>query len=149
MAASENGRLSEQIPLWLEHKETDRLVARLLAAADDEIENLSHYTSEPAARALERSHPAAAAKVYRALAMRVVNAGKSKCYDAALGNFERARKCYSKAGLGTEWEAIAQDVRHRHHRKTEFLARFDRIAAGAAKSVKPTLLERAKRRWPS
>ena len=33
MAASENGDLSEQIPLWLEHKETDRLVARLLAAA--------------------------------------------------------------------------------------------------------------------
>ena len=149
MAASENGNLSEQIPLWLEHKETDRLVARLIAAADDEIENLSHYTTAPAAGSLERSHPAVAAKVYRALAMRVVNAGKSKYYDAALNNFEHARKCYAKAGLGEEWEAIAQDVRRRHHRKTEFLARFDRIADGATKSVKPTLLERAKRRWPS
>ena len=81
--------------------------------------------------------------------MRVVNAGKSKYYDAALNNFELARKCYFKAGLAAEWEAIAQDVRHRHHRKTEFLARFDRIAAGATKPVKPTLQERARRRWPS
>lgn len=149
MAASEDGDLSEQIPLWLEQKETDRLVARLVAAADDEIEKLSHYTTEPAARSLERSHLAVAAKVYRALAMRVVNTGKSKYYDAALSNFEHARKCYSKAGLVDQWEAIAQDVRHRHHRKTEFLARFERIAAGAAKSVSPTLLDRARRRWPS
>jgi hypothetical protein len=149
MAASENAELSQQIPLWLEHKEIDRLVARLVAAADSEIENLSHYTTEPAARSLERSHPAVAAKVYRALAMRVVNAGKSRYYEAALNNFERARKCYLKAGLGAEWEAIAQDVRRRHHRKTGFLAQFERIAAGTTKFVKPTLLERAKRRWRS
>jgi uncharacterized Zn finger protein len=149
MAASENGDFSEQIRLWLEHKEIDRLVARLVAATDDEIENLSHYTTAPAARSLERAHPAVAAKVYRALAMRVVNAGKSKYYDDALNNFEHARKCYAKAGLGEEWDAITLDVRHRHHRKAEFLSRFDRIAAGATKSVRPTLLERAKRRWPS
>src|SRR5437667_5661789 len=31
----------------------------------------------------------------------------------------------------------------------DFLARFDRIAAGVTKPIKPTLLERAKRRWPS
>ena len=149
MTASGNGDLSEQIPLWLEHKEIDRLVARLATAADIEIERLSHHATEPAARALERSHPAVAAKVYRALAMRVVNAGKSKYYDAALNNFEHARKCYLKAGLAEEWEAIAQDVRNRHHRKAEFLTRFDKVAAGAAKPVEPTLLERAKRRWPS
>ena len=38
------------------------------------------------------------------------------------------------------WCGIALDVRHRHHRKTEFFVRFERIAAGAAKSAKPTLL---------
>jgi hypothetical protein len=51
--------------------------------------------------------------VYRGLAMRIVNAGKSKYY-AALSNFERARKCYLKAGLGDAWQVIAQNVRHRH-----------------------------------
>src|SRR5437667_12413946 len=35
---------------------------------------------------------------------------------------------------------IALDMRHRHHRKTEFFVRFERIAADAAKSAKPTLL---------
>ena len=42
------------------------------------------------------------------------------------------------------WCGIALDVRHRHHRKTEFFVRFERIAAGAAKSAKPTLLEQAR-----
>lgn len=148
MAASEDGALCEQILLWLEQKEIDRLAARLVAAADDEIENLSHYSTEPAARALERSHPSVAAKVYRALAMRVVNAGKSNYYDAALSNFEHARKCYLKAGLDDQWESIAQDVRHRPL-KTGFLAQFERIAAGVTKSATPTLLQRARRRWPS
>jgi len=40
----------------------------------------------------------------RKYAEMAVNSGKSKYYDAALGNFELARKCYSKAGLSTEWE---------------------------------------------
>lgn len=43
LAASEKNDLSSLIELWLEHKEYDRLVSRLLQTADYELEDLSHY----------------------------------------------------------------------------------------------------------
>jgi hypothetical protein len=148
MEASEEGDLSSQIELWLEKKESDRLASRLRRATDDELEDLSHYWTEPLARKLERSHPDISARVYRALCMRIVNAGKSKYYDAALGNIHHAKKCYAKAGLNGDWQAVVADVRKRHFRKKGFMAGFEAIVSGAPKSVDPPFLERAKARWP-
>lgn len=146
MEASEKGALDLQIELWLEKKEIDRLVARLRRATDEELEGLSHYrTAEPAARKLERSYPDVAARVYQALCMRIVNAGKSGYYDAALDNLERAKKCYVKSGLETDWEMLVADVRERHYRKKAFMAGFEQIVSGYKE---PTFMERAKRRWP-
>ncbi len=148
MEASEKGDLSPQIELWLEKKERDRLVARLRMATDEEMEDLSHYQTEPLAHKLERSHPDISARVYRALCMRIVNAGKSKYYDAALDNIEHAKKCYAKAGLNADWQAVVVDVRERHFRKKGFMAGFEDIVSGAPKHVEPPFLERAKARWP-
>ena len=148
MEASEKGDLSSQIELWLEKKENDRLVSRLRRAADEELENLSHYRTEPLAHKLERSHPEISARVYRALCMRIVNAGKSKYYDAALDNIEHAKKCYAKAGLNADWQAVVADVRARHFRKKGFMAGFEDIVSGASTYVEPAFLERAKARWP-
>ena len=148
MEASEKGNLSSQIELWLEKKEGDRLALRLRRATDEELENLSHYRTEPLARKLERSHPDISARLYRALCMRIVNAGKSKYYDAALDNIEQAKKCYAKAGLDADWQAVVADVRARHFRKKGFMAGFEDIVAGAPKRVEPPFLERAKARWP-
>jgi len=148
MTASEKSDLSSLIELWLEHKEYNRLVSRLLQTTDDELEDLSHYRTEPLARKLEHSHPSISARVYRALCMRIVNAGKSKYYDAALGHIERAKKCYSKACLDADWQAVVADVRKRHFRKKGFMAGFEDIVAGAPKQVEPSFLERAKARWP-
>ena len=145
MEASEKGDLDLQIELWLEKKEIDRLVARLRRAADKELENLSHYRNGPVARKLERSYPDVAARIYRALCMRIVNAGKSRYYDAALDNLEQARKCYVKSGLETDWEALVADVRKRHSRKRGFMTGFEQVVSGYKE---PTFLERAKRRVP-
>ncbi|MCG2794744.1 MAG: hypothetical protein L6427_02540 [Actinomycetia bacterium] len=123
-------------------------MTRLRNATDEELEDVSHYRTEPAARKLERSHPEVAARLYRAIGMRVVNAGKSKYYDAALGNLERAKKCYEKAGLQADWEALAADVRERHYRKKGFMAGFEQIISGAPRRARPDFLERARRRWP-
>ncbi|MBU4318045.1 MAG: hypothetical protein KKF30_12340 [Proteobacteria bacterium] len=149
MEASEMGDLSSQIELWMEKKENDRLVSRLRRAADEELESLSHYQTEPLAQKLKRSHPDIAARVYCALCMRIVNAGKSKYYDAALDNIEHAKKCYAKAGLNTAWQAVVADVRARHSRKKGFMAGFEDIVSGAPKYFEPPFLERAKARWPS
>ena len=148
MAASEKGDLSSLIELWLEHKEFDRLVSYLQRITDEELEGLSHYRTEPLARKLERSHPDVSARVYRALCMRIVNAGKSKYYDAALGHIERAKKCYAKANLDADWQAVVADVRKRHFRKKGFMAGFEDIVDGTPKQVEPSFLERAKARWP-
>ena len=77
--------------------------------------------------------------------MRIVNAGKSKYYDAALDNLEHAKKCYMKSGLKTDWEALVDYVRERHYRKKGFMARFEQVVSGYKE---PTFLERAKRRRP-
>ena len=145
MRASEKDALDLQIELWLEKKEIDRLVARLRRTMDEELEGLSHYRTEPAARKLERSYPDVAARVYQALCMRIVNAGKSRYYDAALDNLEHTKKCYVKSGLETDWETLVADVRERHYRKKGFMAGFEQVVSGYKE---PTFMERAKRRWP-
>ena len=147
MAASGKGDLSSLIELWIEHKEYDRLVSRLHRTTDDELEDLSHYRTEPLARKLERSHPDISARVYRALCMRIVNTGKSKYYDVALDHIERAKKCYTKANLDADWQAVVEDVHKRHFRKKGFMAGFEDIATGAPRHVEPPFLERAKARW--
>ncbi|MGD0228845.1 MAG: DUF6880 family protein [Syntrophorhabdales bacterium] len=148
MEASKKSDLSSQIELWLELREVDRLAVRLGRATDGELEGLSHYRSEPAARKFERSRPELAARLYRASAMRVVNAGKSKYYDAALANIERAKTCYIKADLHMEWEALVGDIRIRHRLKRGFMTAFEQIASGNTRDKESSFLERAKRRWP-
>lgn len=111
------------------------------------MEALSHYTTEPLACKLERSYPDISARVYWALCLRVINAGKSKYYDAALDHIERAKKCYAKAGLSADWQAVVADVRQRHFRKKGFMAGFEEVVSGAPKHVEPPFLERAKARW--
>ncbi len=80
--------------------------------------------------------------------MRIVNAGKSKYYGAALDHLEHAKKCYARAGFGADWELLVADVRERHYRKKGFMAGFEQIVSDVAKRREPTFLERAKRRWP-
>ncbi len=148
MGASEKGDLSSLIELWLENKEYDRLVSRLHRTTDKELEDLSHYRTEPLARKLERSHPDMSARVYCALCMRIVNTGKSKYYNAALDHIEHAKKCYTIANLNNNWQAVVADMRKRHFRKRGFMTGFEDIVSGAPKHIEPPFLERAKTRWP-
>ena len=101
----------------------------------------------PAAKKLEKAHPDVAARLWCAQGMRVVNAKKSKYYGAAHSNFERARRCFEKAGLTADWQRVVEKVRSEHHRKTGFMAGFEEVVAGSGPSEKPSFLERAKARW--
>ncbi len=84
MEASAHGDLASLIPLRLSTKELPRLVERLERATDVELERLSHFVLEPAAKRLVKSHPGLAAKAFRALCKRIVDAGKSKVGPAEL-----------------------------------------------------------------
>ena len=146
-AAAGGGDLHSLIELWQETRELDRLIPRLREARDEELERLSHHATEPVAKKLVKTHPDVAAKLYRALGMRVLKAKKSKYYDAALSNFESARQCYERAGLGAQWESLVREIRADHHRKIGFMPGFEAVVAGAGPSAGPTFLERAKARW--
>ena len=144
---AEHADLGSAIELLLETKETERLVHRIQKASNGALESLSHYTTEPAAKRLAKAHPEVAAKVFRALGMRILNAGKSKYYDAALSNFEEAKSCYERAGMEPKWKTLVGKIRQVHHRKHSFIGGFERLVAGRGPSKEPSFLARAHSRW--
>lgn len=147
MAASEQGDLASLIELWLGVKETERLVERLNRVSDAELEGLSHYVAEPAAKHLARTHPAVAAKVFCALCVRTLSAAKSKYYHEALANLEEARRCYQAAGLEERWRELVTEIRREHHRKSGFMPGFEAIVTGKRARVEPSFLDRARTQW--
>ena len=147
MAAAENDDLASLIELWLSTKEMGRLAERLDSVTNTQLEGLSHYATEPAAERLARTHPAVAARVFRALCVRILKAGKSNYYSAALSNLGRARDCLKKAGLEAEWQVLAAEIRREHHRKSSFMPGFERIVTGSVSRKEPSFLARARRRW--
>ncbi len=149
MKASEHASLSSLIELWLSVKEIERLADRLNRASDHELERLSHYATEPAAKRIARTHPAIAAKVFRALCVRILNAGKSKYYDEALANIEAARKCYLAAGLDELWRKTSTEIRRDHYRKYGFMPGFEEIVAGKRALPQPSFLDSARAQWAS
>ena len=147
MEAAKRADLHTSIELFVETKETQRLAELVRGTTDVALENTSHYATEPAAMKLEKPHPELAARLWRAQAMCIVDAGKSKYYDDDAANLERARKCYVRAGLVAEWAETVRQIRAEHHRKPAFMAEFESIAAGAGHGAEPSFLERAKDRW--
>lgn len=146
MNVSADADLHFVIELWLATKEMDRLVERLRTAPHQELESLSHYTAEPVAKKLVRLHPDVAAKIYRALGMRILNSRKSKYYDAALSHFEQARRCYRKAGADPTWEELVEEIQQTHHRKSAFMPGFEQLVQGKKPHDKSSFIDRTKRR---
>lgn len=123
--------------LFTETRETERLAELVRVTTDVTLENISHYATEPAAMKLERLQPELAARLWRAQAMRIVDAGKSKYYDAAAANLERARKCYLRAGLVAEWEDAVRQIPADHFSKSAFMAAFEPVAGGTVTRSHP------------
>jgi len=95
---------------------------------------------------LARRDPLAAAKLYRALGLRILSSGKSRYYDAALDHFKKARSLYCGAGQTADWEELAGTVRNAHSRKKGFLASFEQIASGKSQRP-PSFADQAQQQW--
>jgi len=102
--AARGADLYSVMDLFTETKESERLAELVRGVTGVDLENLSHYATEPAAVMLDKSHPELVARLWRAQALRVVGAGKSKYYDIAVGNLERARRCRLREGCAEETE---------------------------------------------
>lgn len=147
MNATTGAHLDSLVELLLETKEIERLADLVRRTSDAALEDESHYVTEPAAKALEQAHPGVAARLWRAQGMRIVNAGKSKYYAAAIRNFGDAKRCYERAGQAAEWAKIVIEVRAAHHRKSGFMPGFEKVAFGSGPIDEPSFLDRARARW--
>jgi hypothetical protein len=147
LTAAKGEDLYSLLELFVETRAMERLADLVSGSTDEALEHVSHYATEPAAKKLEKGRPDLAARLWRAQGMRIVDAKKSKYYDAALSNFERARDCYQRAGLAAQWEETVGRVRAAHHRKAGFISEFEFLVAGARRAEKPSFLQRAKARW--
>jgi hypothetical protein len=139
--------LHSTMELLLKTKELDRLAKLVRRTKDGDLEDLSHFATEPVAKKFEKPHPDLAARLWRAQGLRIVNAKKSKYYDAALCNLERAKRCFERAGLEGEWNKTVRQVRTEHARKSSFMPGFERLVEGVGPSDEPSFLELAKARW--
>jgi tetratricopeptide (TPR) repeat protein len=91
------------VELLVHTREIDRLGQLIARTPDGALEGVSHFALEPAARKLDRRFPAEAARLWRALAVRILEQGKSRYYGAALEHMERAKKSSLKAGRQDIW----------------------------------------------
>ena len=147
LAEAAKGEPDDFMAICSRAKEWNRLAAFVLDASPERLEDISHYVSEPAAAGLAKSHPAAAAKLFRALGLRIVKAGKSKYYPEAIENLRNAMGSYIRAGLGADWDAVVAQLRQDHGRKHGFLSGFESMLSRKSQGAELSYLEKAKRRW--
>ena len=145
--AAEHGSLGSLIDLLVETRETERLIRYLREASDSALESLSHFVTEPAADLLAEAHPEVAAKLFRAMGLRILNAKKSKYYHEALENFEDAKNCYVRAEMNHQWDALVAQIRREHYRKVGFMPGFERLVTGRGPGQRLSYLDRARKRW--
>jgi len=146
LAALDGADVASQIDLLIKTREWDRLAELIERTARGKLMALSHHTTEPAAKKLAKSHPLLAAKLHIAMALRIVEAKKSKYYGAALGSLEKARKILLKEGREQEWNTFAEEIRAKHRRKSSFMPDFERLAEGRS-TKDPSFRDRARKRW--
>lgn len=147
LTAAAGGSLSGYMDLCAKSKEWHALAEKILATTTAALEKISHFSSEPAAGGLARRHPEAAARLYAALCLRIINAGKSRYYAAALRNLQSAKECYRRSQQARQWDDLVAQVRSQHRRKTGFMPGFERIVAGRGAAAELSFVERAKQRW--
>ncbi len=145
--AATGADLYSLIELLVHTKEIDRLAALIGSSSDQSLAAVSHSATEPAARRLEKNHPAEAARLWRAQAMRILEQKKNRYYGAALQHLKLARRCYDKAGKADSWQRLVDEIREKHNRKTGFMPEFERMASGNRPSGEPAFLDQAKARW--
>jgi len=135
------------IELLLHTDETGRLGQLAARTSDSSWEGVGHHAAEQAGTALEPGYPGEAARIWRAAGMRILEAGKSKYYGAALRYLDHAKRCYQQAGQPDQWQEVVDEVYAQHGRKTSFLPGFDAVVTGTDPTPQPSFLDQAKARW--
>jgi uncharacterized Zn finger protein len=147
LGKAQNESLSGFIDICVKTKEWDTLAKHVSSIDTELLEELSHYTTEKAAKGLAKKHGLAAAKIFSALGMRILEKGKSQYYQYALEHFRKVQKLYEKAGRGQLWRDLVERVRRDHSRKYSFIPDFEKIVAGRPLKRPDSFKTRALKRW--
>jgi uncharacterized Zn finger protein len=147
LAKAQNESLSGFIDICVKTKEWDKLSELISSTDAEQLEELSHFTTEKAAKGLNKKHGLAAAKIFSALGMRIVKKGKSKYYQYALEHFRKACKLYEKAGRNQLWIDIVERVRRDHSRKYSFIGYFEEIVDRRPLKKPESFETKALKRW--
>jgi len=139
--------LDSTIELFIKTKELDVLADCILSVKHEELENIGHYKMEEAAEVLLNRNSIAAAKVYRAMGMRIVDSGKSKYYNNALEHFLKVKAIYTKNNSEEKWLSIVRHIRENHSRKYSFIPDFEKIVSGEYPPFHESFIQRAGKRW--
>ncbi|MHB8279567.1 MAG: DUF6880 family protein [Candidatus Humimicrobiaceae bacterium] len=139
--------LKSTIELFIKTKELDILADRILLVKHEELENISHYVIEKAAKVFLNKNSIVAAKIYRAMGMRILNSKKSKYYSIALEHFLRVKSIYIENNSQEEWLSIIKYIRENHARKYSFITDFEKLVSGIYPSSQKSFAQRARKRW--
>ena len=139
--------LSGFIDICVKSKEWDKLADHISSIDNEQLEELSHYTTERAAKGLAKKHGMAAAKIYCALGMRILKKGKSNYYRYALEHFRKVQKLCEKAGRDQLWLDLVERVWRNHSRKYSFIPDFEKIVAGRPLKKPESFKRRTLKRW--
>jgi len=107
----EQADLASLIELWIGVKENRTAVERLNRVSDPELEGLSHYVTEPAAKHLARTHPAVAAKVFSRLVPPHLIRRKEQVLHEALANLEEGSKMLPVGWARRKVEELVTEIR--------------------------------------
>ena len=135
------------IELCTKTQEWEILAECIDACKHEDLESISHYSTEKAAQGLERKYPTEAAKIYRAMGKRIVKAKKSKYYGAALSHFLKTKKLYLDIGRREEWLSLVENVRRDHYRKYSLMGDFEELVSGNYPESPESFEERTRKRW--
>jgi len=117
------------------------LSKRINSAKHENIEKIGHYVTEGGAKGLVRNHKLAAAKIYRALGMRIIKSGKSKYYQ------QKAKELYEKIDQSRKWSSIVAIVRKDHYRKYGFINDFETIVTNGKLESAESFKSKVQKRW--
>jgi len=96
---------------------------------------------------LLKKNSLAAAKIYRALGMRILNSKGSKYYSIALEYFLKVKSIYIKNNSKEDWLSIVKYIRQNHARKYSFITDFEKLISEIYSLPHKSFEQRARMRW--
>ena len=126
--------------------EFEKLAQLIVKSDETTMENLFYYDALNVAEKLEEKHKKAAAKLYLALTMNIVKAGRSKAYKYALKYCEKLKILYEETKQQRHWEKLLDYLQGQHSRKYSLMDGLEKVIEGTPVQERNTLQKRVNQR---